>query len=258
MTQSFSRKILRRGTIGTQKPVQQDTTQRNTKKTLRRGTTGTQNPAQQDTTQRNTKKTLRRGTKSRKTTTRTNSGINLKHMKRILTILAASLVATVCMSAQETKTYRDHVPHLHFTTEINMSGYDYHKLKPDSGIFGFTVNPGYRFNANWAVYVPVSEDIVLMNKTTTRNYVEQTTVGLGATYQLNMKDHMALGFSLTGASTCTKSDLNYFKAKAAVNFGIHGIGCAPYVSIGCTYMKPYQSAMKDKFMFECSIGFAIF
>ena len=179
-------------------------------------------------------------------------------MKRIVTFLAASLLAAVCMSAQETKTYRDHVPHLHFTTEINMSGYDYYKLKPDSGIFGFTVNPGYRFNANWAVYVPVSSDIVLMNKTTTRNYVEQTTVGLGATYQLNMKDHMALGFSLTGASTCIRSDLNYFKAKAAVSLGIHGIGCAPYVSIGCTYMNPYQSAMKDKFMFECSIGFAIF
>ena len=73
-----------------------------------------------------------------------------------------------------------------------------------------------------------------------------------------MKDRTTIEFALSGGSTYIKSDINYFKAKAAVSFGIHGIGCAPYVSIGCTYMNPYQSAMKDKFMFECSIGFAIF
>jgi len=179
-------------------------------------------------------------------------------MKRILTILAALFAAAVCMSAQDNKTYRDKVPHLHFTTEINTAGYDYHKWKPDSGMFGFTVNPGYRFNANWAVYVPVSSDIVLLNRKTTRNYIEQATVGLGATYQLNMKDHVALGFSLTGGSTCIRSDLNYFKAKASVSLGLHGVGGSPYVSIGCTYMNPYHSAMKDKFLYECSIGFAIF
>lgn len=179
-------------------------------------------------------------------------------MKRILTILAAAMSAVLCMSAQDTKTYRDKVPHLHFTTEINIAGYDYYKLKANSGIFGFTVNPGYRFNANWAVYVPVSSEIVLMNRQTTKNYIEQCTLGLGVTYQLNMKDHMALGFSLTGGSTYIKSDLNYFKAKAAVSLGFHGIGGSPYVSIGCTYMNQYQSVMKDKFLYECSIGFAIF
>lgn len=73
-----------------------------------------------------------------------------------------------------------------------------------------------------------------------------------------MKNNMALGFSLTGGSTYLKSDINYFKAKAAVSLGFHDIGGSPYVSIGCTYMNPYQSAMKDKVLYECSIGFAIF
>ncbi len=173
-------------------------------------------------------------------------------MKRILTILAASLLAAVCMSAQNADS------HYHFTADFNMSASDYSKGKPDFGIFGFTINPGYRFNENWAVYMPVSADMVLLNRQSTRNYVEQGTIGLGATYQVNMKDHAALGFSLTGGSTYIRSDLDYFKAKAAVTLGFHSIGRTPYVSIGCTYMKPYDNVMKDKVLFECSIGFVLF
>lgn len=173
-------------------------------------------------------------------------------MKRILTILAASLLAAVCMSAQNADS------HYHFTADFNMSASDYSKGKPDFGIFGFTINPGYRFNDNWAVYMPVSADMVLLNRQSTRNYVEQGTIGLGATYQVNMKDHAALGFSLTGGSTYIRSDLNYFKAKAAVTLGFHSMGRTPYVSIGCTYMKPYDNVMTDKVLFECTIGFSIF
>lgn len=139
-----------------------------------------------------------------------------------------------------------------------MSASDYSNGKSDFGIFGFTINPGYRFNDNWAVYMPVSADMVLLNRQSTRNYVEQGTIGLGATYQVNMKDHAALGFSLTGGSTYIRSDLNYFKAKAAVTLGFHSMGRTPYVSIGCTYMKPYDNVMKDKLLFECSIGFVLF
>lgn len=179
-------------------------------------------------------------------------------MKRILTILAASLLAAVCLSAQEKSTGSEIKSRFHFTAEINMSASEYSKAGTNFGIFGFTVSPGYCFNENWALYVPVSSDILLMNRLSTRNYIEQGTLGLGAKYQLNMKEHKALGFSLSGGSTYIKSDINYFKAKAAVSLGFHGIGGSPYVSVGCTYMKPYQSAMKDKVLFECSIGFAIF
>lgn len=177
-------------------------------------------------------------------------------MKRILTILAALLLAAVCMLAQEKN--NEVKSHFNFTAEINMSASEYSKAGTNFGIFGFTANPGYRFNDNWTLYVPISSDIVLMNRLSTRNYVEQATIGLGGKYQLNMKDHMALGFSLSGGSTYLKSDLNYFKAKAAVILGFHGIGSAPYVSVGCTYMNPYQSMMKDRVLFECSLGFAFF
>ncbi len=175
-------------------------------------------------------------------------------MKRILTILTATLMGAVCMAAQENNSSS----HYHFTADFNMSASEYYKAKSNFGIFGFTINPGYRFNDNWAIFMPVSADMVLLNRRSTRNYVEQGTIGLGAAYQINMKDHAALGFSLTGGSTYIKSDLNYFKAKAAVTLGFHDLGRTPYVSIGCTYMKPYYNTMEDKVLFECSIGFTIF
>ena len=179
-------------------------------------------------------------------------------MKQIATILAAIALIAVSASAQDSN-YREKASHFYATAEFNITGADFQGWgKPDFGSYGFTVSSGYRLNPHWAVFVPVSTDVLLLNRQSTKNYVEQGTLGLGGSYTLTMKDHMALEFVMSGNSTYIKSDLNYFKAKAAVSFGIHGIGCAPYVSIGCTYMNPYQSAMKDKFMFECSIGFAIF
>ena len=178
-------------------------------------------------------------------------------MKRFLIIMAASLFAAVCMSAQEKNNEGEAKSRFYFTADFNMSASEYSKAGTNFGIFGFTVNPGYRFNDNWVLYVPISSDMVLMNRLSTRNYVEQGTIGLGATYQLNMKEHKAIGFSLSGGSTYIKSDLNYFKAKAAVSLGFHSIGGSPYVSVGCTYMSPYQNKMKDKVLFECSIGFSI-
>ena len=137
----------------------------------------------------------------------------MKAISKFMPILLALLV-TLPMAAQNGSS-RDSDSHYHFTADFNMSASDYSKGKPDFGIFGFTINPGYRFNENWALYMPVSADMVLLNRQSTRNYVEQGTIGLGATYQVNMKDHAALGFSLTGGSTYIRSDLNYFKAKAA-------------------------------------------
>lgn len=178
-------------------------------------------------------------------------------MKRTLSIITMVLIA-VCTSAQESNTYRDKVPHLHFNAEFNIAASEYNKGKPDFGIYGVTVSPGYRFDDNWAVYIPVSMDVVLMNRQSIRNFVEQGTIGLGASYQLSMKDHTALVFTACGGSTYIKSDLNYFKAKAAINFGIHGIGASPYIGIGCSYLKAYQNSIKDRVMFEATLGITMF
>ncbi|MBQ8484229.1 MAG: hypothetical protein IJ504_08005 [Bacteroidales bacterium] len=45
-----------------------------------------------------------------------------------------------------------------------MSASKYNNAKPNFGIFGFTINPGYRFNDNWAIFMPVSADMVLLNR----------------------------------------------------------------------------------------------
>ena len=179
-------------------------------------------------------------------------------MKRILAILAVIVLTTVSASAQDSN-YREKASHFYATAEFNITGADYQGWgKPDFGSYGFTVSPGYRFNPHWAVFVPVNVDVLLLNRQSTKNFVEQGTLGLGGSYTLTMKDHMALEFVMSGNSTYIKSDLNYFKAKAAVNFGFHGLGGTPYVGIGCSYLSPYGNVGSDKVMLEINLGFTIF
>ena len=179
-------------------------------------------------------------------------------MKRILIILSVIVLTAVSASAQDSN-YREKASHFYATAEFNLTGADFQGWgKPDFGSYGFTVSPGYRFNPHWAVFVPVNADVLLLNRQSTKNFVEQGTLGLGGSYTLTMKDHKALEFVLSGNSTYIKSDLNYFKAKAAVNFGFHGLGRTPYVGIGCSYLNPYGNVEKDKVMFEISFGFTMF
>ena len=179
-------------------------------------------------------------------------------MKRILTILAVIVLTAVSASAQDSN-HKEKVSHFYATAEFNLTGADFQGWgKPDFGSYGLTVSPGYRFNPHWAVFVPVNADVLLLNRQSTKNFVEQGTLGIGGSYTLTLKDHKALEFVLSGNSTCIKSDLNYFKAKAAVNFGFHGLGRTPYVGIGCSYLNPYGNVEKDKVMFEISFGFTMF
>ena len=179
-------------------------------------------------------------------------------MKRIVTILAAIVLAAVSASAQDSN-FREKVSHFYTTTEFNMTNADFQGYgKPDFGSYGFTISPGYRFNQHWAVFVPVNADILLLNRQSTKNFVEQGTLGLGCSYTLTMKDHKALEFVVSGNSTYIKSDLNYFKAKAAVKLGFHGLGGTPYLGIGCSYLSPYGNVANDKLMLEINLGFTIF
>ena len=169
------------------------------------------------------------------------------------------LLSALTVSAQETKTNLDKTALFYCITEFNMSGGDMQGWgKPDFGIMGLGVYPGWRFNQEWSIFVPLSSDFVLLNRQSTRNFVEQGTIGLGGSYQLNMEDHFALEFRLQGASTYIKSDFNYFKAKASVNLCVHGLGSAPFIGIGCSYFNSYNTAMKDKVMLEISIGMQLF
>ena len=180
--------------------------------------------------------------------------------KSLLFIIISMAFLFACADAiAQDSNYREKASHLYATAEFNMTGADYQGWgKPDFGSYGFTVSPGYRLNQHWAVFVPVNADILLLNRQSTKNFIEQGTLGLGGSYTLTMKDHMALEFVLSGNSTYIKSDLNYFKAKAAVNFGFHGLGGTPYVGIGCSYLSPYSNIANDKVMLEVNFGFTIF
>ena len=108
-------------------------------------------------------------------------------MKRILAVLAVIVLTTVSASAQDSN-YREKASHFYTTTQFNITGADFQGLgKPDFGSYGFTISPGYRFNQHWAVFVPVNADILLLNRQSTKNFVEQGTLGLGGSYTLTMK-----------------------------------------------------------------------
>ena len=100
-------------------------------------------------------------------------------MKRILAVLAVIVLTTVSASAQDSN-YREKASHFYTTAEFNITGADFQGWgKPDFGSYGFTISPGYRFNPHWAVFVPVNADILLLNRQSTKNFVEQGTLGLG-------------------------------------------------------------------------------
>lgn len=180
-------------------------------------------------------------------------------MKRTMLVYAL-LLAVTSLSAKETQEQdKSEASHLYFTTEINLSGGNFKGWgKPDFGIGSYTLGIGYRFNDNWSIWIPVSGDFLLLNKQSTRNFLEQGTIGLGTGYSLDLKEHKAIRFSLNAGSTYMNSDINYLKVKAAVSFGFHNLKSSPYVSIGCTYFKPYSGLPDDIVLFETTIGFLIF
>lgn len=180
-------------------------------------------------------------------------------MKRIISI-AALICATICASAKDVPAddVREAFSSWYSSLEINLAGGDYNRGEPDFGIYGSTYNIGYRFNTNWAIYLPITADLLLFNRTSTRNFVEQGTLGIGGAYQLNMSHNRALEFCLTAASTYIPSDINYFKAKFMINFGLHSIGSAPYIGLGVSYFQPYEKHSPMRIMAEATIGIKLF
>ena len=180
-------------------------------------------------------------------------------MKRISAIVAL-MIAAICASAKEVQTedVREAFSSWYSSLEVNWAGGDYNRGNPDFGIYGSTYNIGYRFNSNWAVYIPVSADIILQNRLTSRNFVEQGTLGIGGSYQLNLNHKQALEFCLTAASTYIPSDINYFKARFMINFGLHSIGTAPYIGLGVSYFQPYEKHSPLRIMPEATIGIKLF
>ena len=180
-------------------------------------------------------------------------------MKRTILIYSLLFVITPILAKEKSEHDNKEESNLYFTTELNLSGGNFRGWgKPDFGIDSFTLGLGYRIDDNWSIWMPVSTDLLLINKQSTRNYLDQGTIGLGAGYSINMKDHKAIGFNLSAGSTYLNYEVDYLKIKAAVSLGYHHLEFSPYVSIGCTYFKPYSGMPDDVVMYEVTIGFSFF
>ena len=133
----------------------------------------------------------------------------MKKSLLFIIISMAFLFACADAIAQDTN-YREKASHLYATAEFNLTGSDYQGWgKPDFGSYGFTVSPGYRFNPHWAVFVPVNADVLLLNRQSTKNYVEQGTLGLGGT------PYVGIGCSYLSPYGNVDSD----KVMLEINFG---------------------------------------
>lgn len=137
-------------------------------------------------------------------------------------------------------------PHANFTTK-------------DFAYRSFDYSLGYRFNEHVAVFVPITMDVNMMNMTTTKNFNETGTLGLGASYTFNLGRKSFLEPVLSCSSTIYKSDLSYLIPKFEVRWGVKMNRFGPFVGLGVQYLHPYgNSTVPNMTMMYAKLGIRLF
>jgi hypothetical protein len=129
----------------------------------------------------------------------------------------------------------------------------------DFAIRSFDFSFGFRFNEHLSVFVPLALDDNLMNMTTTKNYNETGTLGLGASYTFNLGSRSFLEPVLSCNTTYIKSDLNYLTPKFEVRWGAKMGRFGPFVGLGVQYLHPYDNGtVPNMTMVYAKIGARLF
>lgn len=129
----------------------------------------------------------------------------------------------------------------------------------DFAFRSFDLSVGYRFNEHVALFVPITIDVNMMNMTTTKNFNETGTLGLGASYTFNLGRKSFLEPVLSCGSTYYKTDLNYLTPKFEVRWGVNMNRFGPFVGIGVQYLHPYgNSSVPDMTMMYAKVGVRLF
>ena len=102
-----------------------------------------------------------------------------------------------------------------------------------------------------------------MNCTTTKNFNETGTVGLGAAYAFNIGKNSYIEPVISCATTYLKTDFNYLTPKFEVRWGVNpssGKGLlSPYVGLGLQYIHPYNNPnTPNMLMSYATLGFKLF
>ncbi len=128
----------------------------------------------------------------------------------------------------------------------------------------FGIELGYRFTPNFSLFALTTADINLLNATTTKNYNETGTLGVGAAYAFNVGNRSYIEPVISCASTYLKSDFTYLTPKFEVRWGVNipwggKYNTGPYLGLGIQYIHPYNnSTVPNMVMSYATIGFKLF
>ena len=126
------------------------------------------------------------------------------------------------------------------------------------------VELGYRFTPSFSLFALTTADINLLNYTTTKNFNETGTLGLGAAYAFNIGNHSYIEPVISCATTYMKSDLSYLTPKFEVRWGVNNFAGAkgqlgPYIGLGLQYIHLYNTSTTPNMLMGCAtIGFKLF
>lgn len=123
----------------------------------------------------------------------------------------------------------------------------------------FDYSFGVRFNEHVALFVPITMDVNMMNVTTTKNYEETGTLGVGASYTFNLGKGSFLEPVLSCGSTVYRVNLSYLTPKLEVHWGANMNGFGLFVGLGVQYLHPYgNSTFPDMTIMYAKIGARLF
>lgn len=178
------------------------------------------------------------------------------NMKRLLLIALILMCTGLYSNAQESKA--DKKGEMHLELDYTVAGEGKCNLnKTDFALNDFSIKLGYRFKNRVALYVPVTLSIAKQNLTSTRNYTDQTLLGIGTEYGINLKN-TPIFLDLSLASTITQAEQQYFTGAFMIKVGGRINDATPTVGIGIIYNKPYNNIMKDRLLLGFSLGCRLF
>lgn len=186
---------------------------------------------------------------------------NMKPLKKVITTLFLAFGICMVSFAQSDWAHR-----LYGTLGFSYGGAPRMNFaKEDFAIRSFNVELGYRPTDNFSIFLPVSIDMNLLNTTTTRNYNETGTVGLGTAYAFPLGKNSYIEPALSCSTTYIKTDVNYLTPKFEVRWGVGRLdrSIIPYFGLYCglgvQYMHPYDTGlMSNMVLGYATVGIHLF
>ena len=176
-------------------------------------------------------------------------------IKRAFAVIALALGLATFSFAQNKP-----LDHLYMSMGYSFGGAPYTNFTTkDFAYRSFDFSFGYRFNEHVALFVPVTIDVDMMNMTSTKNFNETGTLGLGASYTFNLGRKSFLEPVLSCGSTYYKTDLNYLTPKFEVRWGAKLNRFGMFVGLGAQYLHPYgNSTVPNMTMMYAKVGVRLF